>query len=111
MFAGERAVPSAVQVQTEAPPSPASFLLMVPGAFVRIRYKTTQYGSVSGTEWRCVKVQRAGLVCETDFGRADDFRAGWWCYHMTVLKFFLLSRILEIQSWSEGDVCLPYKDE
>ena len=97
--------------RSKAPPPPTtSFQLMVPGTFVCIRYRTTQFGSVPETKWRCVKVERAGLVCETDYGRDDDFRHGYWCYHGGILKFFLLSRILEVREWSEDlSLRLPYK--
>ena len=74
--------------------------LMTPGAWVFIRYRTTQRDSLAGYGWRRVHVRRAGHVSETAYSNNQDpTMDGWWCAappHISVLKFFLRIRILEV---------------
>ena len=80
---------------------PINFELMVPGAWVLMRYDTTQWESVDGVEWRKVKVLRGGHVSETSYGRHTTVNGdGWWVTQppFWVEKFFLKFRFLEIKS-------------
>ena len=77
------------------------FSLMVPGAWVLVRYGTTQWESVDGVTWRRVKVLRPGHVGETSYGHHTNMNGdGWWVTQppFWVEKFFLRVRFLEIKS-------------
>lgn len=68
------------------------------GNFVRVRYATTQRGSHSGDMWRSVRVIHTGKLGEYDMVTRGDFDApGWWVTQCGVKKFFLKSRILDVQ--------------
>ena len=75
--------------------------LMVPGAWVLVRYGTTQRESQDGVTWRKVKVLRQGHVSETSYGRHTNMNGdGWWVTQppFGVEKFFLKFRFLEVKS-------------
>ena len=75
--------------------------LMVPGAWVLVRYGTTQRESQDGVTWRKVKVLRQGHVSETSYGRHTNMNGdGWWVTQppFGVEKFFLKRRLLEVKS-------------
>ena len=74
---------------------------MTPGAYVRIRYATTQFDSVPPFIWRRLKVEKAGRNKECELGDSDDMREGWWYtqspyYWYRLQNFFLKERILEV---------------
>ena len=80
---------------------PIDFSLMCSGAWVLVRYSTTQYESADGVSWRRVQVLRPGHVSETSFGRLTSLNGdGWWVTQppFWVEKFFLKFRFLEIKS-------------
>ena len=77
------------------------FSLMQSGAWVWIKYHTTQPTSRHGCNWRRVQVHRYGHVSETSYGQniTDPRRDGWWCTSpdSPVFKFFLRIRIRGIE--------------
>ena len=80
------------------------FSLMRPGAWVLVRYSTTQYESSDGVSWRRVQVLRSGHVSETSFGRRSTSLngEGWWVSQPPSphQKFFLKRRLIEVKESS-----------
>ena len=53
--------------------------LFSPGAILRVAYGTTQRMSTSGRDGlRTVLIVRSGFAHETEYGKAEDTRPGWW---------------------------------
>jgi hypothetical protein len=75
--------------------------LFQPGALLLVKYGSTQVGSVSGANtWRTILVDQEGTGKETEYGKEDDDRHGWWIMQgdgtgSDVLKFFFEERIID----------------
>lgn len=68
------------------------------GKTLLIRYLTTQRHSRFGSiAWRKVRIIKPGYGHETDFGKIDDYRKGWWVIQEGKEKFFFTCRIQEIK--------------
>ena len=80
-----------------------AFSLMQVGAYVLIRYATSQRDSVHGDGWRKVEVLCEGHVRETDYGRDEGPSGyGWWVRDPKTpsdYKFFLKRRIIDLLPW------------
>jgi hypothetical protein len=68
----------------------------------RIVYDTTQRNSAQGRSVRNIIIEREGAVHETDFGKADDTRPGWWAIQDGVDKFFVSERLIDIDIFPHG---------
>ena len=63
--------------------------LFSPGAILRVAYGTTQRMSTSGRDGlRTVLILRSGFAHETEYGKAEDTRPGWWLKQGSAEKFF-----------------------
>ena len=77
------------------------FKLMVTGHYVFLRYMEEGADDPTVNKWQRVMVQRQGHYSETARGDGcvDPEMVGWFCIappHVCLFKFFLKSRILDI---------------
>ena len=78
--------------------------LFSPGAILRVAYGTTQRMSTSGRDGlRTVLILRSGFAHETEYGKAEDTRPGWWLKQGSAEKFFFTERVLSARVCSIRD--------
>ena len=74
--------------------------LLVPGNVVKIRYATTQWDSKDGREWRsAIEILKPARLVSLPFRvrKVDQDLPGWWVRQGGKDKFFLKSRILDVE--------------